>query len=121
LCRAIIDRQVAAFDIAGFAKGFLEGDDEPRVFARRAAVENPDRRHCRLLRARRKRPRSRTAEERYECAAVHSITSSAGASRRDGIASPRAVAVLRLMTSSNLVACSIGRSAGLVPFKILPV
>ena len=33
--------------------------------------------------------------------------------------SPRACAVLRLMTSSNFVDCSTGKSAGLAPFRIL--
>ena len=32
---------------------------------------------------------------------------------------PSALAVLRLTTSSNLVGCSIGRSPGLAPFRIL--
>ena len=32
---------------------------------------------------------------------------------------PRALAVLRLMTRSNLVACSMGRSLGFAPFTIL--
>jgi hypothetical protein len=32
---------------------------------------------------------------------------------------PRAFAVLRLITSSNLVGCSTGRSAGFAPFGIL--
>ena len=32
---------------------------------------------------------------------------------------PSAFAVLRLMTSSNLVGCWTGRSAGLAPFNIL--
>ncbi len=32
---------------------------------------------------------------------------------------PSALAVLRLMTSSNFVGCSTGRSAGLAPFRIL--
>src|SRR2546427_11400640 len=32
---------------------------------------------------------------------------------------PRALAVFRLMTSSNFVGCSTGRSAGLAPFRIL--
>src|SRR5262249_47055228 len=47
------------------------------------------------------------------------ITSSARSSSDGGIVSPRVFAVLRLMTSSNLVGCSTGRSAGLVPFRIL--
>jgi hypothetical protein len=44
---------------------------------------------------------------------VHSITSSANASTVGGIWRPSAFAVLRLMTSSNLVGCHTG-FAGLV-------
>src|SRR5262249_42657774 len=36
-----------------------------------------------------------------------------------GIFRPRALAVLRLITNSNLVGCSTGRSAGLAPLRIL--
>ena len=49
----------------------------------------------------------------------HSMTSSARASTEGGIVSPRALAVRRLMISSNFVGCSTGRSAGLAPFRIL--
>ena len=49
----------------------------------------------------------------------YSITSSARASRVGGIVSPSALAVFRLMTSSNLVGCSTGRSAGFAPRRIL--
>ena len=49
----------------------------------------------------------------------HSITSSARASSVGGISSPSASAVVRLMTRSNLVGCSTGRSVGLVPRRIL--
>ena len=49
----------------------------------------------------------------------HSMISSARASSDCGIESPSALAVLRLMTSSNLVGCSMGRSAGFAPFRIL--
>ena len=41
------------------------------------------------------------------------MISSARASTDGGIVRPSALAVLRLMTSSNLVGCSTGRSAGL--------
>jgi hypothetical protein len=51
--------------------------------------------------------------------ANHWITSSARASTDCGIVMPRAVAVLRLMTSSNLVGCSTDRSPGFVPLRIL--
>ena len=47
------------------------------------------------------------------------ITWSARSSTECGIVRPRALAVLRLITSSNFVACSMGRSEGLDPFKIL--
>src|SRR5262249_51888770 len=49
----------------------------------------------------------------------HSITSSARASTEGGIVRPRAFAVFMLITSSNLVGCSTGRSAGLAPLRIL--
>ena len=49
----------------------------------------------------------------------HSMTSSARASISGGIVSPRALAVFRLMSNKNFVGCSIGRSAGLAPFRIL--
>ena len=50
---------------------------------------------------------------------THSITSSARASSLSGIWRPSALAVVRLITISNLVGCSTGRSAGFVPRKIL--
>src|SRR5262245_61449388 len=49
----------------------------------------------------------------------HSMTWSARSSTDCGIVRPSAFAVLRLMTSSNLVGCSTGRSAGLAPLRIL--
>ncbi len=49
----------------------------------------------------------------------YSITSSACACRLSGTVTPRAFAVLRLMTSSNLVDRATGRSDGLVPLRIL--
>jgi hypothetical protein len=51
--------------------------------------------------------------------ALHSITSSARATSVAGTSSPSALAVLILMTKSNFVGCSIGRSAGLAPLIIL--
>src|SRR6516162_5423350 len=72
-----------------------------------------------LLRARRQRPyRGRAAEQRYERAALHSITSSARSRNDSGIVSPSAWAVVRLMTRSNLVGCSIGISLGFAPRRI---
>src|SRR6266516_3918413 len=77
-------------------------------------------RHRGLLRARRKRPRrSRTAEQRDELASPHSITSSARSRNDSGIVRPSALAVVRLMTRSNLVGCSTGISPGFAPRRIL--
>src|SRR5262245_8584178 len=50
---------------------------------------------------------------------THSITSSARASSIGGISRLSILAVLRLMTNSNLVGCCTGRSPGLAPDKIL--
>ena len=54
-----------------------------------------------------------------ELAVAYSITSSARSSSDGGIVRPSALAVLRLMISANFVGCSIGRSAGLAPCRIL--
>src|SRR5205814_10277012 len=49
---------------------------------------------------------------------LHSMTSSARARIDGGTVRPSAIAVLRLTTSSNLVGCSTGRSAGLAPLRV---
>src|SRR5262249_23279581 len=75
-----------------------------------------------LLRPRRERPRGRrAAEQRDERASSHSITSSASDSRLSEILMPSVLAVWALMTSSSLLACTTGRSAGFSPFRIRPV
>src|SRR5262245_18183453 len=73
-----------------------------------------------LLRARRHWPRRRPAEQRDELAALHSITSSAVASSVGGTASPSILAVSALITSSNLLACITGKSAGFAPLRMRP-
>src|SRR5262249_50650930 len=73
-----------------------------------------------LLRARRERPCGCPAEQRDERSPPHSITSSARASSVGGISRPSALDVLRLMTSSYLVGCCTGKSAGLAPFRSRP-
>src|SRR5262249_31092218 len=73
-----------------------------------------------LLRARHERPRGRPAAEQYdELASPHSITSSARARSVGGTSRRSALAVVRLITRSNLVGCSTGRLAGFAPRKIL--
>jgi hypothetical protein len=49
------------------------------------------------------------------------MTSSARARITGGIVRPSALAVFRLITSSNLVGAITGKSTGLAPFKIWPV
>jgi hypothetical protein len=51
---------------------------------------------------------------------THSISSSARASSEAGTVRPKAFTVLRLITSSSLVLCWMGRSAGLAPLRIFP-
>ena len=48
----------------------------------------------------------------------HSITSSARASSDGGTSRPSALAVLRLITSSNFVGACTGRSAGFSPLRM---
>jgi hypothetical protein len=50
---------------------------------------------------------------------IHSITSSARVSKVGGTVRPSAFAAFKLITSSNFVGCSTGKSPGLVPFRIL--
>jgi len=50
----------------------------------------------------------------------YSITSSARASSVGGTSRPSALAVFKLMTKSNFVASTTGKSAGLAPLRIRP-
>src|SRR5262249_19530421 len=94
----------------------------PETFGRGDAEET-DHRDGALLRPRRHRPRRSSAPEQHDELAPsdHSMTSSVSASSVGGIASPSALAVLRLTTSSSLFTCSTGNSAGLTPLRIRPV
>src|SRR5262245_26628101 len=115
----ILDRHGATLDPAEFAQSLSKGGCPCTPGRRRARSKEPDDRHLRrLLRARRERPGSRAAEQRDEVAAIHSITSSARATRVAGTSRPSALAALRLSTNSNLVGCCTGRSAGLAPLRM---
>jgi hypothetical protein len=50
----------------------------------------------------------------------HSMTSSASESRLSDILIPSALAVFKLITIKNFVACMIGKSAGLAPLRTRP-
>src|SRR5262249_47501124 len=119
-----VDPHVAAINPAQFLQPLQECREASlalRIVCRQAH-EHADAPHALpLLRARRGRPScSRAAEERDELAPLHSITSSASASRLSGMVSPSALAVLMLMTKLNLVGCSTGKSLGFSPLRMRP-
>src|SRR5215475_3968821 len=78
---AILDHDILALDVAGFANALPECGQVACTISKRRAAEESNHRHRWLLRARRERPGRRTAEQRDERAALHirghSITSSA--------------------------------------------
>src|SRR6516164_6699461 len=115
----IFQAHVLAVDVTDLAYPIAEcGPIARSVFGRRS-IHDRNHRHRRLLRPRRERPCRRAAEQRDELAASdHSITSSAVASSDGGTVSPSALAVLRLITSSNLVGACTGRSAGFSPLSM---
>src|SRR5262249_18239887 len=118
-----VDPHIAADDPSQQRQRLLEHPDArlPDRIVRSRGREHANAPHLgALLRARRGRPRSdRAAKQRYELAALHSITSSARASKLGGTSRPKALAVFRLTTNSNLVPCCTGRSAGFAPLRIL--
>src|SRR5437016_4957510 len=70
---AILDRHVAALDITSFVEALAERGHHGCVSLRRPTIEEPDHRHCWLLRARRERPdcRRTAAEKRDEFPPPH--------------------------------------------------
>src|SRR6516162_433825 len=62
-----------------------------------------------------------SAGERDELAPPHSVTSSAATSSLSGTVRPSILAVSALINSSNLLACTTGKSAGLAPLRMRPV
>src|SRR5262249_3983063 len=91
-----------------------------RLVARRSTVEPANENLLLRLRARVERHKRRSGEQqKYVAPRRHSITRSALISSDCGIVSPNAFAALRLMNSSILLGCSIGRSAGFAPLNIL--
>src|SRR6516162_4239711 len=82
---AILDYNILALDVAGFANALAECGQITCTISKRRAAEKSNHRHRGLLRPRRERPRCRTAEKRDELAPVHSITSSARSRNGSGI------------------------------------
>src|SRR5262249_23116095 len=124
ICPPVFDLHVAAFEEANLVEPFAECRQPRCARLRTTRVEISDHRHP-LLRPRRQRRKKRrhdrrAAEQRYELAAFHSITSSARSRNDSGIVSLIALAALRLTTNSNLVACMTGMSAGFSLLRIRP-
>src|SRR5262249_52867123 len=75
-----------------------------------------------LLRTRRERPRRGGApEQREDLAPFHSTHSTAATSSLSGTVRPSIRAVGWLITNSNLLDCTTGRSAGFAPLRMRPV
>src|SRR5262249_39411187 len=108
---AILDRDGMPLDPAEFAYPLHEDDDPLAPDRGRGRAQKANGRQLSgLPRPRRNRPRDcRAAEQRDELAPFHlrghSMTSSAMATSLPGIWRPSALAVLRLMASSNFVGC----------------
>src|SRR5262245_59521526 len=113
---SLFDQEVVAFDPAQLPQPAAEGldirmwrDREPadaRALGLRPCYDRPRHR--------------RAAEQRDEFAALHSITSSASNCIELGTSMPSALAVCRLITNSNLLDCTTGKSAGFSPLRIRP-
>src|SRR5215472_5705357 len=122
LCPTIVDGDVLTLDNACFIETLADDRNERCVDSERTAAEQPNHRKRTLLRAGHERPRcGRAAEQRDERAAFHSITSSAATSSLSGTVRPSVLAVWWLITSSSLVDCTTGRSAGLAPLRTRPL
>ena len=118
---AILDADALVLGEARFTQTLPKRRQRFRAARGREAAEQPDDRQP-LLRARRERPcNRRAAEQRDELAPFyHSITSSARASSVGGTSRLSILAVSALMTNSNLLACTTGRSAGFAPLRMRP-
>src|SRR5262249_41298048 len=119
------DPQIAAVDPPGLLQALPQRQDATRRFR---IVRGGGHQHAEalnvliLLRPGCQRPRGRRApDERDEFAPPHSITSSARASSDGGTSRPNALAVIILITSSNLLARRTGISPGFSPLSTRPV
>jgi len=117
---AELSRDVLPLDEAALGQAAAECGNEVRRILRRPRARETDHRYRRLLPARCERPYRRATKERDESAPPHSITSSAVASNLSGSVIPSALAVLRLITNSNLSTFSTGKSAGAAPLSTRP-
>src|SRR5262245_8766891 len=122
---AVFDRHVPALDVAAILQALAKCAQTVRHPVRRSGVEKSNYRHRRLLRRRDARGQNRgcspsAAEQRDELPASHSITLSATASSLSGTTRSSMWAAWALMTSSNLFACTTGKSTGFAPLRMRP-
>src|SRR5262249_798218 len=104
-----------SFDQAQLAQSLPKAVDE-RCGRRADAQEADALELARLLRADGSWSCGDSARQRDdELPAVHSITSSARCWKNKGTSMRSALAVFRLITSSNFIGCSTGMSEGLLP------
>src|SRR5262249_46999517 len=118
---AVFDLDVLSFDESVLGETAMKSREIVLPADRRCAAEKSDQRESALGERWSDDDRRRcrcAADQRDEFAALHSITSSASASSLSGTGRPSALAVLRLMTSSNLVGCTTGSSPGFSPLRI---
>src|SRR5262249_54493084 len=116
---AHVESNVVPFDPAELSQPLRQCRDAgSSLLVRIHSHEHPDAPDTApFLRARRERPCRRAANQRDELAAIHSITSSAGSSAVVGMSRRSALAVLRLMTSSNLTGAWTGSSLAFSPLR----
>src|SRR5262249_9402536 len=96
---AVYDRHVLALNEALLLKALAEFAQALSKPVRRGAAEEPDHRHCCRLRARGEWTSRRcAAEQGYQLASSHSITSSASPMSLSDTLRPRVLAVLMFST-----------------------
>jgi hypothetical protein len=119
--RSVLDDEVLLLDIPKFEQAASKALEVGSVDRRRRSLEHAD--AIDFLRLRLADERRREYAPTHcndECPPVHHRMISSARTRMDcGMVRPRAFAVLRLITNSNFVGCSTGRSAGFVPLRIL--
>src|SRR5262249_13945762 len=117
----IFDRHIPALVITGSTEAATECLHKVCCCAGRRGVHVANDGHSRLLRPRRERPCGRAAQQRDDLAPLHhSITSSAATSSLSGTVSPSILAVEALMTNSNLLDSTTGKSGGFAPLRMRP-
>src|SRR5207245_8024205 len=120
--KAIFDGDIVPLDKSLLFQPLAKGGHDARSISRAPLVDVANHGHRRLLRCGRERyGEDAPTHDADERSPVHHRRLSSARTRIDcGIVKPRALAVLRLMTNSNFVGCSTGRSAGLAPLRIFP-